>query len=470
MKMTEFNKKAFEHAMSLIKEGKVNTASRWSFAPADGNRILGDPPDWGMFSLWHLGTEPGVSRQSKGFYKFPYGKDGKVFRSALVAIKQRAGQTGDGEIIEEAGKLLDAVDTNELAASQVCMAMKIKGGENPPEWVQMLPLGRHETLKGDFEMNREEMLNVIEHFKIDFKDVDFLIDYEHKSLTGEEAPAAAWVTQLEARDDGVWGKVEWTPRAAESLRNREYRYLSPVFLLEAESRKVTRLISAALTNTPAIRSLEAIIATSTNSPGTGAQLKEDSMLEKLLVALGLAPGAGEDAAIVAVQTLKDEVKAAQDLVIVHEPLVNSMADIAKHVGLEEGYTASAVTASVMVLSQKVILVDEITAERDKFKARVLELEGGEIEALVASAIKEGKITPAQEAWALGVAKENRKTFEEFIAKAPTVKPADGELNKTDAAAGGGKVKETTESLAIMSMCDVSQEMMDKFGPDAKTAV
>jgi len=468
--MAEFNKKAFAHAMSLIKEGKVNTTARWSFTPEDGNRILGDPQDFERFALWHLGMEPGVSRQSKGFYKFPYGKDGKVFRSALVAIKQRAGQSGDGEIIEEAGKLLDAVDMDEMAGSQVSVAMKIQTGQKPPDWIQMLPLGRHETRKGDFEMNREEMLNVIEHFKTDFKDVDFLIDYEHKSLTGEEAPAAAWVTQLEARDDGVWGKVEWTPRAAESLRNREYRYLSPVFLLEAESRKVTRLISAALTNTPAIRSLDAIIASSTNSPGTGAQQKEGNMFEKLLEALGLASGAGEDAAIVAVQTLKDSLKAAQDLVITHEPLIASMGDIASHLDLPEGYTASAVTAQVMILSQSVSGVETLTTERDTLKARVLELEGGEVEALVASAIKEGKITPAQEDWALGVAKENRKTFEEFIAKAPIVKPPDGEIDKTKAAAGAGGAKETPESLQIMAMCDVSQESMDKHGPDAKPAV
>jgi hypothetical protein len=105
------NKLGMSHASSLIQDGKVDMESSWSFDVDDRNRLLGDPPDWKEYGKWFLAIDPGFDPETKEYYKYPFGKEGKVFRSALTAIRQRAGQQEANEIYEEAGKLLEKIDS-----------------------------------------------------------------------------------------------------------------------------------------------------------------------------------------------------------------------------------------------------------------------------------------------------------------------------------------------------------------------
>lgn len=73
-----------------------------------------------------------------------------------------------------------------------------------------------------------------------------------------QAPAAGWIKDIQLRSDGIYGVVDWTERAAEYLKNREYRYLSPVVLTQGKGRRVVALHSAALTNTPVIDAMTPI--------------------------------------------------------------------------------------------------------------------------------------------------------------------------------------------------------------------
>lgn len=79
------------------------------------------------------------------------------------------------------------------------------------------------------------------------------VDYEHQTMlapkNGQPAPAAGWITALQSRADGIWGLVEWTPRAANMLANKEYKYISPVFSHDTNG-NVLLLLNAALTNMP----------------------------------------------------------------------------------------------------------------------------------------------------------------------------------------------------------------------------
>lgn len=68
---------------------------------------------------------------------------------------------------------------------------------------------------------------------------------------------------MELRDNGLWTKVRFTPRAAEMVRAGEYRYTSPVWLLNrpdpVTGEKVpARFHSVALTNTPFQDGLEPV--------------------------------------------------------------------------------------------------------------------------------------------------------------------------------------------------------------------
>jgi len=86
-----------------------------------------------------------------------------------------------------------------------------------------------------------------------------VIDYGHQSLEDHEAPAAGWIWSVEldeqADPPGIYGSVEWTPRAADAIKGNEYRYISPV-IVEGMPDPVSglpvpiQLFNAALTNIP----------------------------------------------------------------------------------------------------------------------------------------------------------------------------------------------------------------------------
>lgn len=123
-----------------------------------------------------------------------------------------------------------------------------------PEWVQIIPAGPE--VKGRdgraWTFGPAEAQAVLAAFR--GNNGPLPVDWEHSSETrapkGEEAPAAGWITALEVRGGSLWGRVEWTPRAAGQIANREYRFLSPVFCFSRQDGKIKALVSAGLTNSP----------------------------------------------------------------------------------------------------------------------------------------------------------------------------------------------------------------------------
>lgn len=59
-----------------------------------------------------------------------------------------------------------------------------------------------------------------------------LIDFEHHSYEqggGMSSAASGWINKMEARPDGVYAEVEWTDAGEAAIKNRRYRFLSPVW-------------------------------------------------------------------------------------------------------------------------------------------------------------------------------------------------------------------------------------------------
>ena len=140
------------------------------------------------------------------------------------------------------------------------MRLVLEADPEAPEWIRVLPLGivRLHDGRDDFEVTAEDVASMVEaHSK---KGLDLVVDYEHQSLSGGRAPAAGWVKKLEAREDGLWARVEWTAAARQHLQGREYRYFSPVLRLDPDTRRPVELLSLGLTNTPAIAGLPPLVA------------------------------------------------------------------------------------------------------------------------------------------------------------------------------------------------------------------
>jgi phage I-like protein len=93
-----------------------------------------------------------------------------------------------------------------------------------------------------------------------------LIDYEHQSLNaaknGQKVVAAGWFKSMRFDDaKGLYAtNIDWVGEAAQHILKKEIRYVSAVFTYIDTTGEVLEIISAALTNTPAIDGLDDLAA------------------------------------------------------------------------------------------------------------------------------------------------------------------------------------------------------------------
>lgn len=152
--------------------------------------------------------------------------------------------------------------------------------------VHLLPAGRFSGRDGRGPYTNEDSAAIIEATRRQAGKRLLPVDYDHQidhaPKNGNPAPAAGWITSLQQRSDGIWGVVEWTPRAIEHLKLREYRYLSPV-IRHDERGKIFCLLRASLTNNPNLDQLTALAS------------REDTMdfFEQIKDVLGLPAEADE---------------------------------------------------------------------------------------------------------------------------------------------------------------------------------
>ncbi len=111
--MAVLNRAGRSYARSLISSGRVDKTSAWTFTAEDGNKLLGsNGDDWTNYGKNHLGADPNENFDTKDHWKYPFAKEGTLYRSALTAIRQRASQQKDKAVYDAAGALLDEIDGN----------------------------------------------------------------------------------------------------------------------------------------------------------------------------------------------------------------------------------------------------------------------------------------------------------------------------------------------------------------------
>jgi phage I-like protein len=153
---------------------------------------------------------------------------------------------------------LFSVDDDRPAFLALCQ-IELTADGKLPEWIPLVPAGDADglvkALDGRKFYNKDPQA-VVDAFNK--SPLDLPVDLEHsteiKAPNGEPAPAYVWVDTMEVRGSGeIWGHVkEWTPKGGELVRNKEYRYISPAFLFEKATKIITDIVSAALTNRPAL--------------------------------------------------------------------------------------------------------------------------------------------------------------------------------------------------------------------------
>lgn len=312
-----------------------------------------------------------------------------------------------------------------------------------PEEIQVIPYGIEiQTPKGPFTLDEESAVAVINSF--DAQKNQMVIDYEHQTLAGTEAPAAGWITKLINKGaDGIWAAVNWTEKAKQYLANKEYKYVSPVFLKRISDNKVMCLINVALTNQPNIDGMVPLV----NKSGYFIQIKnkeDNTMLKKLLEALGLTEAATEQEVIMALNKLKEPVK-----IVANKSVLTIL-------GLAETATEAEVTGTIMAMKQSHTSISGVAQELADLKKTLGAKDAADV---VAIAMKDGKITPAQKEWADKYATTDLEGFKVFVAKAPVVVPMNQHV---DGDKGHRDVVLDDVQIAVNKQMGISDETFKKY--------
>lgn len=200
-------------------------------------------------------------------------------------------------------------------------------------WIQAMPLGTYEhPVHGKIDITAERISRFADNIKANVRGQQLDIDYDHKEYGGE---AAGWVSDAEARTDGLWILVDWTKKAYDAIRNRAYRYFSPEFNDEWTHPKTQQtfqdvLFGGGLTNRPFLKDIlpinmsEVFAYNEGNNHNGGKkmtpeqlaelrkryELSEDASVEDILAAATAAPSppASSEEAVVPPAQLSEDVK------------------------------------------------------------------------------------------------------------------------------------------------------------------
>jgi hypothetical protein len=136
------------------------------------------------------------------------------------------------------------------------------------DWVQLSPYGDFPHTRGLQRVDRaaaEAMVAQFNSFRGRvgrlFGGVPFYVGHPDLPSSSDvvDRKAYGWIMEVEAREDGFFGRVKWSDAGLELLRNAHFKYLSPFWeareIAQENGRRIYRpvaLISAGLTNQPNI--------------------------------------------------------------------------------------------------------------------------------------------------------------------------------------------------------------------------
>jgi phage I-like protein len=289
------------------------------------------------------------------------------------------GRTRDGKLVPSF--LIDSADAPASDVTDKTLSA--------PEWIELLPAGVFYGRDGRGPFRLDDPDSVIASTVATQMSAGLPIDYDHATdfgaPEGRPAPAAGWIRELEIRDGAVWGRVEWTARAADSITAREYRYVSPVFQFDPKDGSVTRLLRAGLTNNPNLH-LTAIAASRTAAAST----RDESMdfpNQEVRELLNLDVGATASDVAAKIRELRAQASATG--AHAHDP--------AHYVAIAE-------------FERTLTELNALKAERARDRAAHV----------VENAIRAGKIVPAQREWAIAYCAADARGFQAFVAKQPSI--------------------------------------------------
>ena len=278
-----------------------------------------------------------------------------------------------------------------------------------PDRLVLVPSsGSFSGIDGRTFINRNPQ-RIIERWKKTGHDIP--VDIEHatelRGPQGFPAPAVGWITDLVVdQNGGIVGSVNWTEEGKELIASRKYRYFSPAYLVDRNTKEIAGIRSIGLTNVPNLG------VPSLNSEGNeeGEDMEKD--LKVICNSLGIAEGATEAEVVTEINSLRTRLAAAE---------------------------TKAAEAERKIREQ----------EEAAFKA--------ELNSAVEKGVEDGKIAPAQKEFFLTSinSQEALDSFKAMLGKSPRL-IEDGET-VTGKPEGEDKVALNAEEKAFSEMLGVTQE-------------
>lgn len=254
-----------------------------------------------------------------------------------------------------------------------------------PEWLHLLPAGEFKGAdgRGPYAAPDTDALILLFHKEGHPLAVDENHSTDLAAKQGHPAPARGWIVEMQKRDDGLYGRVEWTPEGERMMSGnvKEYGFLSPVFLHSASKPfKVAKMLRVSLTNDPNLTDLKSLHSQ-----------QENAMLEQLRKALGLPETADEAAVLAAVTAAHTAQTAGAALMSRIAEAAGVATDTAPDVLVTAIQSRGKATAAE---AENAALKTQLTSLQTQLTSLATTTAKDKAEAAIDGAIQGGKIVPA----------------------------------------------------------------------------
>lgn len=259
---------------------------------------------------------------------------------------------------------------------------------------------------------------------------DIVVDYAHESLKDcGRATAAGWVKTDTAKiaENGVTAVIEWTEEAGRAIGAGEFRFLSPVFIVEEG--RIAGLLNLGLTNNPNIHSMPAL----SNQLSTQETRMKKDVCAVIKELLKLPPDTPDDAVIKAVEAMVNQPAPS---------LRDALGDTVAMLGLGPDAADEEIVAKIGELASKNADTQTATAET-----------------MVNDAVAAGRLAPSLKGWARDLASRNPESLRVFIANSLPAIPLGGLL--TPCVKGEKRLTESQDN--VCRLLGVSGDDYRRYG-------
>lgn len=310
--------------------------------------------------------------------------------------------------------------TTAISSLALCAAQALPSAapEDGSEWIHLLPGGgkvETQDKRGPYSVPSYDAIVTAFNQAQQPLVVDECHATDLAAPLGGSAPARGWIVALEARQDGIWGRVEWNSEGRKLRADKAYRGISPA-ILHDKAMRVLGIARASLINLPNLKGLTAL----------HQEERRMDWKAMLIEALGLEADATDEAieaAVIKKLGMGDEEASEEAL---QSALQAQAKPIAAALGLQADASSDAIVTAIGQLKSGgndviTTLQSELTSVSEQLTALQSERAGEKSAAFIDQAIREGRVgVKAKRKEYIAMHQENAERTEAVIEALPKV--------------------------------------------------